>query len=92
MRRYGFRMFVIPQEWGRFGADFHVEQFRRDADRNAKSNGYPAPRTAASVEIVGLRLNSEGARDDRGELPPRIECEPDDPRVVEIEMRIGWRA
>lgn len=90
-RRYGYRMLVLPHEWGQLGLHFHIERFRRAVERWCRGV-HPSPPPDAPVECVGWRLNSEGARDDRGELPPRIECEPDDPRAVEIEMRIGWRA
>lgn len=90
-RRYGYVMCVGPQDWIERRSDV-IDLFRTDAARLAARNGFPTPDDSVTTQIVGLRLNSEGARDDRGELMPRIECDGDDPRAVEVELRLRWEA
>jgi hypothetical protein len=46
----------------------------------------------AVMELIGLRLNDDAARDGHGEMQFHFECEPDDPRVFAVELRMTWLA
>lgn len=88
-QRYTYRQVFTAQEWFQVGA-LVVRWFESDLVRQCQIEGYPLPPADSPLEVVGRRINSEGARDDRGELLHRIECDPADPRVVEVELRVSW--
>jgi hypothetical protein len=82
--RYSYRQVVSFEEWAQAGA-LVLDRFLRYCTALGAPGGTP-------YEMAGLRLNAEGARDDRGELMTRIECDPKDTRVIEIELRTEWTA
>jgi hypothetical protein len=81
---WGYRECHTIEQWTRFNDVIRTEFMRYVADSGAPDG--------ATLELIGLRPNSEGARNDRGELIPRIECDRADSRTVEVELRTTWMA
>jgi hypothetical protein len=82
-RRYTYSERHTIEQWAQFGTII-VDKFLRYCTEQGAPGG-------AVHRVVGLRFNFEGTRD-QGELLHRIECDPKDPRTVEIKLCMSWLA